>query len=125
MVRSIYRFICLALLALWQTNALIPHRKTRLTPYERMKHLDLIWQIREQMDVCDITKEELCGHICETCDSEGEVPCRFCGGTGFLMLGHDLIGTNNDCPVCNGCGYEECKDCMGAGYIVDWREEYD
>lgn len=120
-----YTVIYFIILALWRGSALIPAQRTKLTAYERMKHLELIWQIREQMDVCDVTKEELCGHICETCDSEGEVPCRFCGGTGFLMLGHDLIGTNNDCPVCNGSGYEECKDCMGAGYIVDWREEYD
>ena len=125
MSKPSFKIMCLALLALRQTNALIPPRKTKLTAYERMKHLELIWKIREEMDVCDVTKEELCGHICKSCDSEGEVPCRFCGGTGFLMLGHDLIGTNNDCPVCNGSGYEECKDCMGAGYIVDWREEYD
>ena len=90
-----------------------------------MKHLELIWKIREEMDLCDVTKEDLCGHMCPKCEGDGELPCRFCGGTGFLMLGHDLIGTNNDCPVCNGSGYEECKDCMGAGYIVDWREEYD
>lgn len=124
MFRATYKFICVTLIAIWQTNALIPSHRTRLTPYERMKHLELIWQIREHMDMCDVTKEELCKHICKSCDGEREVPCRFCAGTGFLMLGNDLIGTNNDCPVCNGTGYEECKDCMGAGYIVDWRKDY-
>jgi len=40
------------------------------------------------------------------------------------MLGHDLIGTNNDCPVCKGGGHEECKECMGAGSIAEWREHH-
>ena len=125
MSHRIFKLISIYLLTFGQTLALIPSHNTRLTPFERMKHLDLIWQIREQMDVCDVSIEEICGHVCEICEGEGELPCRFCGGTGFLMLGHDLIGTNNDCPVCRGTGYEECPDCMGAGYIVDWREEYD
>ena len=73
-----FKFVLVTLLALWRADALIPSRKTKLTPYERMKHLDLIWQIREQTEVCDVTKEDLCGHICEACDGEGEVRCRFC-----------------------------------------------
>ena len=110
---------------IWQGNALIPSRGTKLTVAERMKYLDLVWKIREEMDICDVTKEDLCGHMCHKCDGEGELMCRFCGGTGFLMMGNELIGTDNDCPVCKGSGYEECKHCMGAGYVVDWREEYD
>ncbi|MAD95005.1 MAG: hypothetical protein CML33_05865 [Rhodobacteraceae bacterium] len=106
------------------SNALILSNRVKMTALERMKHLDLIWKIREEMDECDITKEELCGKICPTCEGEGNMPCRFCGGTGFLMLGHELIGTNNDCPVCKGSGYEECKDCMGAGSIAIWREDH-
>jgi hypothetical protein len=116
MFKNSFKFIGISLLALWRSDALIPSRKTKLTPFERMKHLELIWQIREQTEVC--------AHICETCDSEGKLRCRFCGGTGFLMLGGELIGTNNDCPVCNGNGEEECKECMGAGNIVMWRKEY-
>ena len=41
------------------------------------------------------------------------------------MLGNELIGTNNDCPVCKGTGMTECKKCMGAGYIVEWRDHYE
>jgi len=104
------------------TNALLLSNRVRTTALERMKHLDLIWRIREEIEECDITKEELCGNICQTCEREGQLPCRFCGGTGFLMLGNDLIGTNNDCSVCKGTGYEECKVCMGAGSIAEWRE---
>ena len=31
------------------------------------------------------------------------------------MIGDDLIGTGNECPVCKGTGYELCRTCMGAG----------
>ena len=120
-----YSAIYFLIAALWRGAALIPSRGTKLTVAERMKYLDLVWKIREEMDICDVTKEDLCGHMCHKCDGEGELMCRFCGGTGFLMMGNELIGTDNDCPVCKGSGYEECKHCMGAGYVVDWREEYD
>ena len=106
------------------SNALILSNRIKMKALERMKHLDLIWRIREEIDECDITKEGLCGNICPTCEGEGQLRCRFCGGTGFLMLGHDLIGTNNDCPVCKGGGHEECKECMGAGSIAIWRDNH-
>ena len=106
------------------SNALILSNRIKMKALERMKHLDLIWRIREEIDECDITKEGLCGNICPTCEGEGQLRCRFCGGTGFLMLGHELIGTNNDCPVCKGSGYEECKECMGAGSIAIWRDNH-
>ncbi len=98
--------------------------KSLITPLERMIYLDLIWKIREEIDTCDVSKDEICGEVCKVCQGDGILPCRFCGGTGFLMLGHDLIGTNNDCIVCKGTGDEECKLCMGAGYIVEWRKDY-
>jgi len=106
------------------SNALILSNRIKMKALERMKHLDLIWRIREEIDECDITKEGLCGNICPTCEGEGQLRCRFCGGTGFLMLGHELIGTNNDCPVCKGGGHEECKECMGAGSIAIWRDNH-
>ena len=106
------------------SNALILSNRIKMKALERMKHLDLIWRIREEIDECDITKEGLCGNICPTCEGDGQLRCRFCGGTGFLMLGHDLIGPNNDCPVCKGGGHEECKECMGAGSIAIWRDNH-
>ena len=105
--------------------ALITPNLAMITPLERMKHLDLIWKIREEIDTCNVSKDEICGEVCKICHGDGFLPCRFCGGTGFLMLGHELIGTNNNCTVCKGSGNEECKLCMGAGYIVKWREDYD
>jgi hypothetical protein len=60
-----------------------------------MKHLELIWKIREEMDECDVSKGEICGGVCENCD----VPCDYC-----------------DVP---------CDYCGGTGYIVEWREYYE
>ena len=117
-------FAVLSLQTISVSDGLLLTHRVKMTALERMKHLDLIWKIREEMDECDITEQELCGKICPTCDGEGVLPCRFCGGTGFLMLGQDLIGTNNDCPVCKGSGHEECKECMGAGSIALWRDIY-
>lgn len=120
-----YNFVWLSLLALGGASAIIPSRGTKMGAKNRAKHLELIWKIHEEMDSCDVAKEELCGSMCLDCEGVGALACRFCGGTGFLMLGGDLIGTNNDCPVCSGVGEEECKECMGAGNIVMWRKEYD
>ena len=122
MYNIVYLSVCVVVMG--SASALIPSQRVKMMALERMKHLDLIWRIREEIDECDITKEGLCGNICPTCEGGGQLRCRFCGGTGFLMLGHDLIGTNNDCPVCKGGGHEECKECMGAGSIAEWREHH-
>ena len=116
---------CLTLLTIQTTYSWVPLRLSKINPLDRMKHLELIWKIREEMDVCDVSNGDVCGGECDECDGEGDVPCNYCGGTGFLMLGNELIGTNNNCPVCKGTGLLECKKCMGAGYIVEWREDYD
>ena len=119
------RHVWLFLITIQCAHTLTPSHKTKINALERMKYLDLIWKIREEIDECDVAKEDICGSVCDKCNGEGYVECRFCAGTGFLMLGHELIGTNNDCSVCKGTGQEECKDCMGAGYIVQWRKDYD
>ncbi|NBP58409.1 hypothetical protein EBU71_18125, partial [bacterium] len=45
---------------------------------------------------------------CETCDSDGEVECEGCGGTG---VGSDWV----DCDECNGYAQVPCMSCNGAG----------
>lgn len=87
---------------------------------QQIKNLELAWNIRENIEHCEITDHDSCGSICKTCEGDGKLRCRFCGGTGFLMLDGVLIGTANKCPVCNGIGFEECKECMGAGHIAHW-----
>ena len=103
----------------------VPLHVSKINPSDRMKHLELIWKIREEMDECDVSKGGICGGECNECNGDGDIVCNYCGGTGFFMLGDDLIGTNNDCPVCKGTGMTECKKCMGAGYIVEWIEHYE
>ena len=121
----LFKSLCVFVFTIQNTHSLIPGRISKINPSDRMKHLELIWKIREEIDECDVSKGEICGGVCENCDGNGDVPCEYCGGTGFLMLGDDLIGTNNDCPVCKGTGMTECKKCMGAGYIVEWIEHYE
>lgn len=118
----IMKFIFLLIIPI--SHSLFPLRVSKINPVDRMKHLDLIWKIRAEIDECDVNKGDVCGSECLNCEGKGEIICKYCGGTGFLMLGNDLIGTNNDCPVCNGTGMNECKKCMGAGYIVKWRDDY-
>ncbi len=119
------KFLWVTLLAVGCVRAMVPSRGTKIGPKDRMKYLDLIWKIREETDLCDVTKENVCGSVCAACDGTGSLPCRFCGETGFLMLDNTLIGTGNDCPVCGGLGEEECTRCMGAGYIARWHIDDD
>ena len=118
------KLLWMCLITIKSVYSWVPSRVSRINPVDRMKYLELIWKIREEMDECDVSKGDICGSECLNCYGKGEIICNYCGGTGFLMLGNDLIGTNNDCPVCNGTGMNECKKCMGAGYIVKWRNNF-
>lgn len=89
-----------------------------------IEKVELAWKIYRSIEYCDVTEEITCGEICPSCDGEGEAICRYCKGTGFMMLADELVGTLNDCPVCTGTGYEECHDCMGAGMIAHWHKDY-
>ena len=120
-----FKTFCVFVFTIPSSYSWVPLHISKINPSDRMKHLELIWKIREEMDECDVTKGDICGGECNKCDGNGDVECNYCGGTGFFMLGSDLIGTNNDCPVCKGTGMTECKKCMGAGYIVEWREDYE
>ena len=117
-----FTFLHVMMVSVQTVYSLLPSHYSNKDPLNGMRHLDLIWSIREEIESCDVTKE-ICGNVCVECEG-GRTICRFCGGTGFFMVGDDLIGTNNDCPVCEGHGEEECKNCMGSGRIVDWRKDY-
>ena len=87
------------------------------------KNLDLAWKLYEAIEVCDPQQSHSCGYTCSICQGEGNILCKFCKGTGFLMLGDELIGTCNDCPVCKGNGEMPCKLCAGSGMIAHWVKD--
>lgn len=83
--------------------------------------LEQQYRLFTAMEICDLQKLETCCNNCHHCNN-GRVLCDFCKGTGFLMLGDDLIGTNNVCPVCSGGGEQNCKRCCGTGKIASWKQ---
>ena len=73
----------------------------------------------DSLELCNITDIETCSVPCMKCEA-GKILCEYCKGTGFLMLGNDLIGTNNICTVCSGTGEKFCNTCAGTGNIANW-----
>ncbi|KAK4756566.1 hypothetical protein SAY87_006693 [Trapa incisa] len=43
---------------------------------------------------------------CNSCDSRGHVDCKWCGGTGFFILGDNMLcqvpSRNTSCVICTG-----------------------
>lgn len=90
--------------------------------------MQLTWEIRDMADNCEVEADESsvrdvkdCSEQCIACRGTGLLACRYCRGTGFFMLGEDLIGTGNKCPVCTG-GEEKCGTCGGIGAIAKWKD---
>ncbi|XP_052204176.1 uncharacterized protein LOC127809435 [Diospyros lotus] len=65
--------------------------------------------------------------VCTTCDSNGHVECKWCGGTGFFILGDNMLcqvpSRNTSCVICAGKGTTCCVDCKGTGYRARWLEQ--
>ncbi|KAF3643778.1 chaperone protein DnaJ [Capsicum chacoense] len=65
--------------------------------------------------------------ICSTCDSNGNVDCKWCGGTGFFILGDNMLcqvpSRNTSCVICAGKGSVCCTDCKGTGHRAKWLGE--
>ena len=95
-----------------------------LIPFMIQKHkkeIETAWDIYNSIDECDIENISSCARVCEKCE-DGEILCNFCKGTGFFIIGDELIGTNNACPVCKGNSYIKCENCGGSGYIAHWNK---
>ncbi|KAL7001790.1 hypothetical protein U1Q18_002938 [Sarracenia purpurea var. burkii] len=64
---------------------------------------------------------------CSSCDSNGHVECKWCGGTGFFILGDNMLcqvpSRNTTCVICAGKGSKCCTDCKGTGFRAKWLEE--
>ncbi|XP_071730567.1 uncharacterized protein [Rutidosis leptorrhynchoides] len=64
---------------------------------------------------------------CSSCDSNGHVECKWCGGTGFFILGDNMLcevpSRNSSCVICAGKGSTCCGDCKGTGFRAKWLEQ--
>ena len=100
-----------------------PKKRKRATdPNVVRRNLELRWSLMASNEECDLEDMLSCGGMCEECDGEGVLDCRFCTGTGFFTVGDRLVGQGKSCPVCGGCGEEECKGCMGRKWVARWRQ---
>ncbi|CAN8315038.1 unnamed protein product [Cochlearia groenlandica] len=64
---------------------------------------------------------------CSSCDSKGHVECKWCAGTGFFILGDNMLcqvpSRNTSCVICTGKGSACCSDCQGTGFRAKWLEK--
>ncbi|XVE97311.1 hypothetical protein REPUB_Repub03eG0008800 [Reevesia pubescens] len=64
---------------------------------------------------------------CSSCNSKGHVERKWCGGTGFFILGDNMLcqvpSRNTSCVICAGKGSKCCSDCKGTGFRAKWLGE--
>nr|XP_043629493.1 protein BUNDLE SHEATH DEFECTIVE 2, chloroplastic [Erigeron canadensis] len=64
---------------------------------------------------------------CSSCESNGHVECKWCGGTGFFILGDNMLcqvpSRSTSCVICAGKGSTSCGDCKGTGFRAKWLEQ--
>ncbi|KAK7283139.1 hypothetical protein RIF29_12450 [Crotalaria pallida] len=65
--------------------------------------------------------------VCSSCNSKGHIECKWCRGTGFFILGDNMLcevpSRNTSCKICAGKGSTCCSDCQGTGFRAKWLEE--
>ncbi|XP_065848744.1 uncharacterized protein [Euphorbia lathyris] len=65
--------------------------------------------------------------VCNSCNSKGCVECKWCAGTGFFILGDNMLcqvpSRNTTCVICAGKGSMRCCDCKGTGFRAKWMKE--
>ncbi|XP_021746388.1 uncharacterized protein LOC110712235 [Chenopodium quinoa] len=61
---------------------------------------------------------------CSSCNSNGCVECKWCAGTGFFIIGDNMLcevpSRNTTCVICAGEGSTQCGDCQGTGFRAKW-----
>ncbi|ESR63488.1 hypothetical protein KPL70_000112 [Citrus sinensis] len=64
---------------------------------------------------------------CSSCNSNGHIDCKWCAGTGFFILGDNMLcqvpSRNTTCVICAGKGSVCCSDCKGTGFRAKWLGE--
>ncbi|KAL0545439.1 hypothetical protein IC582_015323 [Cucumis melo] len=87
-----------------------------------VKRMEQAWEISQQ-------PRPIC---CSSCNSNGHVECKWCRGTGFFILGDNMLcqvpSRNTSCVICAGklmeyVGSMCCSDCKGTGYRAKWLGE--
>ncbi|KAK7351339.1 hypothetical protein VNO77_10713 [Canavalia gladiata] len=65
--------------------------------------------------------------VCSSCNSKGHIECKWCGGTGFFIIGDNMLcevpSRNTSCIICAGKGSMCCSDCQGTGFRAKWLGE--
>ncbi|XP_010429481.1 PREDICTED: uncharacterized protein LOC104713951 [Camelina sativa] len=81
------------------------------------KRMDQAWIISQQPSPVG----------CSSCNSKGHVECKWCAGTGFFILGDNMLcqvpSRNTSCVICSGQGSACCRDCKGTGFRAKWLEK--
>ncbi|KAJ4837003.1 hypothetical protein Tsubulata_022216 [Turnera subulata] len=89
-----------------------------LTGYLRL----MDWLIK-----CSLCLQQPRPVACSSCDSNGHVECKWCRGTGFFIIGDNMLcqvpSRNTTCVICAGKGSMCCSDCKGTGFRAKWMEE--
>ncbi|XP_006845409.2 uncharacterized protein LOC18435300 isoform X1 [Amborella trichopoda] len=79
-----------------------------------VKRMEKAWLISEQPRPV----------ACTSCNSKGYVECKWCGGTGFFILGDNMLcqvpSRNTSCVICAGKGSTCCSNCKGTGFRAKW-----
>ncbi|XP_002981137.2 uncharacterized protein LOC9658332 [Selaginella moellendorffii] len=61
---------------------------------------------------------------CSRCQACGKRECPWCKGTGFFILGDNVLceisSHNTSCYICAGKGVVNCDQCKGTGYRAKW-----
>ncbi|KAM1021735.1 hypothetical protein ACFX2I_042795 [Malus domestica] len=61
---------------------------------------------------------------CSSCNSNGHIECKWCAGTGFFILGDNMLcqvsSKSTSCVICTGKGSMRCSDCKGTGFRAKW-----
>ncbi|KAK7410203.1 hypothetical protein VNO78_00805 [Psophocarpus tetragonolobus] len=65
--------------------------------------------------------------VCSSCNSKGHIECKWCAGTGFFILGDNMLcevpSRNTSCIICTGKGSMCCSHCQGTGFRAKWLGE--
>ncbi|XP_015884236.1 uncharacterized protein LOC107419910 [Ziziphus jujuba] len=82
-----------------------------------VKRMERVWLISQQPSPV----------ACSSCNSNGNIECKWCAGTGFFILGDNMLcqvpSKNTTCVICAGKGSMCCSDCKGTGFRARWLGE--